>query len=56
VAAIADPDGAVAGRYDARPGTVYLLRPDLHVAGRWREAVPAEIIATLSACLGRSTP
>ncbi|QCI67722.1 FAD-dependent monooxygenase [Phreatobacter stygius] len=54
--AIADPDGNVAGRYDARPGTVYLLRPDLHVAGRWRDAVSDEIIASLSACLGRSAP
>lgn len=54
--AIADPDGAVSARYGARPGTVYLLRPDLHVAGRWRDTVPAEIIATLSACLGRTAP
>jgi 3-(3-hydroxy-phenyl)propionate hydroxylase len=28
--------GRFAERYDAQPGTVYLARPDQHVAGRWR--------------------
>ncbi|MET0442279.1 MAG: FAD-dependent oxidoreductase, partial [Casimicrobiaceae bacterium] len=28
--------GLVAQRYDARPGTCYLLRPDQHVCARWR--------------------
>jgi 3-(3-hydroxy-phenyl)propionate hydroxylase len=33
---IADPTGLLAERYDARPGTAYLLRPDQHVCARWR--------------------
>ncbi len=31
-----DSAGVLADRYDGRPGTVYLIRPDRHVAGRWR--------------------
>ncbi|SFV14937.1 FAD-dependent oxidoreductase [Pseudoduganella namucuonensis] len=31
-----DRDGLLAARYDARPGTCYLLRPDQHVCARWR--------------------
>ena len=34
---IIDCDGLLAKRYDARPGTTYLFRPDQHVAARWRE-------------------
>jgi 3-(3-hydroxy-phenyl)propionate hydroxylase len=30
------PEGAAAERYDARPGTCYLMRPDQVVAARWR--------------------
>jgi 3-(3-hydroxy-phenyl)propionate hydroxylase len=36
VTVIDDAEGLVARRYDARHGTVYLLRPDQHVAARWR--------------------
>jgi 3-(3-hydroxy-phenyl)propionate hydroxylase len=33
---LSDSAGLVARRYDARPGTTILFRPDQHVAARWR--------------------
>jgi len=33
---VVDVQGLAARRCDASPGTVYLLRPDQHVAARWR--------------------
>jgi 3-(3-hydroxy-phenyl)propionate hydroxylase len=51
---IDDADGAIAGIYAARPGAVYLLRPDLHVAGRWDRIEPEEIVHTAKLCLGRA--
>ena len=35
-----DAQGLVAQRYDGQPGTVYLIRPDQHVAARWRRFDP----------------
>ncbi len=36
VIALRDPSGFVLERYEGRPGTTYLIRPDQHVAARWR--------------------
>ncbi len=33
---VIDTKGRIAERYDLEPGTTYLLRPDQHVAARWR--------------------
>ena len=32
-----DADGHANARYDAKPGTFYLIRPDQHVCARWRQ-------------------
>ena len=43
---------AITEAFDAVPGTVYLLRPDRHVAGRWRQCDAVEILAAMKVCLG----
>jgi 3-(3-hydroxy-phenyl)propionate hydroxylase len=53
--AIADENGEIARLFAAAPGTFYLLRPDLHIAGRWKTAVSDEILRTAGVCLGRET-
>lgn len=45
---VVDIDGVLASRYDARPGTTYLIRPDQHVAARWRSFDSATIERALA--------
>lgn len=49
-----DRDGLFAQRYDARPGTTYLVRPDQHVAARWRRADLAAVRAALARATGQT--
>jgi 3-(3-hydroxy-phenyl)propionate hydroxylase len=46
-------DGLAARRYDARPGTCYLIRPDQHVAARWRRFDAAAVRAAIARATGR---
>jgi 3-(3-hydroxy-phenyl)propionate hydroxylase len=43
------------GLFHAAPGTVYLVRPDHHVAGRWTHVDPAAVAQTLCQALGIDT-
>jgi 3-(3-hydroxy-phenyl)propionate hydroxylase len=43
--------GTAAERYDARPGSVVLLRPDQHVCARWRAPTAADVAAALRRAL-----
>ncbi|MFZ5549642.1 MAG: FAD-dependent oxidoreductase [Pseudomonadota bacterium] len=51
---LVDAEGLAACRYDARPGTCYLIRPDQHVAARWRRFDAAAVRAALHRALGRA--
>lgn len=48
IATLIDARGRVAERYDLQPGSTYLIRPDQHVAGRWRALDGARVRAALA--------
>jgi len=48
-------EGEVAARrYDARPGTVYLLRPDQHVCARWRHPTSHDVRSARDRALAKA--
>jgi len=48
---IIDAQGVLTERYDGQPGTCYLIRPDQHVAARWRRFDRALVESALRRCL-----
>ena len=47
-----DPQGLLASRYDLRPGSACLLRPDQHVCARWRRPTAAAVRGAMQRALG----
>jgi 3-(3-hydroxy-phenyl)propionate hydroxylase len=52
VRALHDVRGRFLERYDALPGSAWLVRPDQHVAARWRRAEPQAVRAALARATG----
>ena len=50
---LVDDEHLVAEHYDATPGTIYLIRPDQHVAARWRSFDANNVIAALNRAICR---
>jgi 3-(3-hydroxy-phenyl)propionate hydroxylase len=55
VSALVDADGVAMARYAARPGTTYLIRPDQHVAARFRRSDTGAIRTALARAGGAAS-
>lgn len=53
--ALLDADGRLARAFDAPAGSAYLLRPDGHIAARWKRPGEHGVRAALERALGRGT-
>nr|MCU0951210.1 FAD-dependent oxidoreductase [Burkholderiaceae bacterium] len=51
VRSLHDANGRFAQRFDARPGSAWLLRPDQHVVARWRQIDAARVTDALRRAL-----
>ncbi|HSP24515.1 MAG TPA: FAD-dependent oxidoreductase, partial [Saliniramus sp.] len=47
-----DADGVFARRFDASPGATWLIRPDQHLAARWRKAEQGAIDEAITRMTG----
>ncbi|NNM71102.1 FAD-dependent oxidoreductase [Enterovirga aerilata] len=56
IVVLADPDGLARVRYAAEPGTTYLIRPDQHVAARFKSFDPGGIALALERAGGGVRP
>jgi 3-(3-hydroxy-phenyl)propionate hydroxylase len=54
VTVLRDVEGCFGRRYDALPGSVWLLRPDQHVAARWRTLRPGDVRLALARALAKA--
>jgi 3-(3-hydroxy-phenyl)propionate hydroxylase len=52
--AVQDAQGLLAARYDGAPGVAYLIRPDQHVAARFRDPSTEDMTRALARARGRS--
>jgi 3-(3-hydroxy-phenyl)propionate hydroxylase len=50
---LVDAHGLLAARYGGAPGVVYLIRPDQHVAARFRDPTAADLASALARAKGR---
>ncbi|MCC5976592.1 MAG: FAD-dependent oxidoreductase [Salinarimonas sp.] len=48
-----DAEGVFARRYDATPGATWLIRPDQHLAARWRSATGDAVERAIARVFGR---
>jgi 3-(3-hydroxy-phenyl)propionate hydroxylase len=51
---LVDAEGLFAARYDAKPGSVYLFRPDQYLCARFRSFDAGKLAAARARALGRS--
>ncbi|MCT9070104.1 FAD-dependent oxidoreductase [Cupriavidus gilardii] len=52
-AVLVDAESVVAKRYDAVPGTAYLIRPDQHVCARWRAVDADRVMEAMARAQGK---
>jgi 3-(3-hydroxy-phenyl)propionate hydroxylase len=48
-----DKLGLVTERYDLKPSTAYLIRPDQHIAARWRQVQVQPVLAAMQRALAK---